>query len=109
MNIANRFQKLFLLVLAFASIATFAPTAAAKKSYAPPEIENFSVTPEYLFPGAELDFTVEGTPHAKASVRISGINRTIPLREVAEGVLRRQLYNQAHRSSGRQQHPARDT
>ena len=86
MNIANRFQKLFLLILAFASIATFAPTAAAKKSYAPPEIENFSVTPEYLFPGAELDFTVEGTPHAKASVRISGINRTIPLREVAEGV-----------------------
>jgi len=86
MNIANRFQKLFLLVLAFASIATFAPTAAAKKSYAPPEIENFSVTPEYLFPGAELDFTVEGTPRAKASVRISGINRTIPLREVAEGV-----------------------
>ena len=86
MNIANRFQKLFLLVLAFASIATFAPTAAAKKSYAPPEIENFSVTPEYLFPGAELDFTVEETPRAKASVRISGINRTIPLKEVAEGV-----------------------
>ena len=86
MNIANRFQKLFLLVLAFASIATFAPTAAAKKSYAPPEIENFSVTPEYLFPGAELYFTVEGTPRAKASVHISGINRTIPLKEVAEGV-----------------------
>ena len=88
MNIANRFQKLFLLLLAFASIATFAPTAAAEKSYAPPEIEieNFSVTPEYLFPGAELEFTVEGTPRAKASVHISGINRTIPLKEVAEGV-----------------------
>ena len=62
MNTATRFQKLFLLLLAFASIATFAPTAAAEKSYPPPEIEieNFSVTPEYLFPGAELEFTVEG-------------------------------------------------
>ena len=86
MNAATRFQKLFLLFLAFASFATFAPTAAAKKSYAPPEIENFSVSPEYLSPGAELEFTVEGTSRAKASVRISGINRTIPLREVSEGV-----------------------
>ena len=86
MNTATRFQKLFLLVLAFASFATFTSTAAAKKDYASPEIEDFSVSPEYLYPGTELDFTVEGTPRSKVSVRISGINRTIPLREVSEGV-----------------------
>lgn len=86
MNTADRFQKLFVLLLALASIATFAPPAAAKKSIAPPEIENFTVTPEELSPGAELIFTVEGTARAQASVRIGGINRIIPLKEVSEGV-----------------------
>lgn len=86
MNTAHGFRKLLVLLLALASIATFAPQAAAKKPVAPPEIENFSVTPEELSPGAELTFTIEGTPRASASVRISGIDRIIPLKEVSEGV-----------------------
>lgn len=87
MSTADRFQKFFVLLFALASIATFAPlAAAAKKAIAPPEIESFTVTPEELSPGAELIFTVEGTRRAKASVRIGGINRTIPLKEVSEGV-----------------------
>lgn len=86
MNHAYRRPNLFVLLLAIASIATFAPVAAAKQPIPPPEIENFTVTPEELAPGVELTFTVEGTPRAKASVRIGGINRIIPLKEVSEGV-----------------------
>lgn len=86
MDTSRRFRKLCVLVLALGSIVAFAPQAAAKKPVAPPEIENFSVTPEELFPGAELTFTVEGTARASASVRISGIERTIPLKEVSAGV-----------------------
>ena len=87
MNSAARLQKFFMLLLALASIAAFTPSAtAAKKVVAPPEIESFTVNPEELSPGAELVFTVEGTPRAQASVRIGGINRTIPLTEVSAGV-----------------------
>jgi len=86
MNTAARVRKLFVLLFALGSIAAFPPQAAAKKYVAPPEIENFSVTPEELSPGVELTFTVEGTPRASASVRISGIARIIPLKEVSEGV-----------------------
>ncbi len=86
MSTVHRLQKFFLLLVAFASIAAFAPPAAAKKAVAPPEIESFTVTPEELSPGAELIFSVQGTPRANASVRIGGINRTVPLKEVSEGV-----------------------
>ena len=86
MNTTVRFRKLFVLLLAVAWLAAFAPPAAAKQPFAPPEIENFYVTPEELSPGAELTFTVEGTPRAKASVRISGVDRIIPLKEVSSGV-----------------------
>jgi len=84
---AAPFKKLIVLLLALGSLAVFAPpAAAAKKSVAPPEIESFTVVPEELSPGAELIFTVEGTPRAQASVRIGGIDRTIPLKEVSSGV-----------------------
>lgn len=86
MNTTPRFQKFFLLLLALASIATFAAPANAQRARGAPEIENFTVTPDVFSPGAELNFTVEGTPRARASVRISGIDRNIPLKEVSEGV-----------------------
>lgn len=86
MNIAARFRKSFVFLLALASIVAFAPQAVAQRRGAPPEIESFTVTPEELSPGAELMFAVEGTPRAQASVRISGIDRNIPLNEVSAGV-----------------------
>ena len=42
MNHAYRRPNLFVLLLAIASIVTFAPVAAAKQPIAPPEIENFT-------------------------------------------------------------------
>ena len=86
MSIGSRFPFFFTLLLATASLVGFTSSASAQKRAAPPEIENFSVTPEELAPGAELTFTVQGTPRGAASVRIGGINRVIPLREVSAGV-----------------------
>lgn len=85
MKTPNRFRKVFLFLLTLASLTGFAPYAAAAKT-PPPEIESFTVTPEQLSPGAALTFTVEGTPRAKASVRIGTIARTIPLKEVSRGI-----------------------
>lgn len=80
-------KNFIVLLLALGSLAVFAPPAAAAKKYvAPPEIESFTVVPEELYPGAELIFTVEGTPRAQASVRLGGINRTVPLTEISAGV-----------------------
>ena len=86
MRIVARFPAVLALVLTLASAMAFTPPASAQRRPAPPEIENFSVTPEDLAPGVELTFTVQGTPRARASVRIGGINKVIALREVSQGV-----------------------
>ena len=78
-------QALLAALLAFA--VTAASAAAAKPAAAAPQIDNFFVEPvDQLVPGAELLFTVEGTPRAQASVRIGGINKNVPLKEVRRGV-----------------------
>ena len=75
-----------LLVALFLSMTAAAPSAAASKAR-PPEIDAFYADPGNQFsPGTEITFTIEGTPKGKASVRITGIPRTIPLSEVDEGV-----------------------
>lgn len=86
MRVVARFPGVLALVLALASVIAFTPPASAQRRPAPPEIENFSITPEEIAPGVELTFTVEGTPRARASVRIGGINKVIALREISEGV-----------------------
>lgn len=85
MNPFNTLRQFFYLILALASLSSFAPMALAARAAAP-EIDQFSMTPEQLAPGSALSFRVEGTPRAKASVRIGTIARTIPLRETARGV-----------------------
>lgn len=51
-----------------------------------PDIESFDVEQvTALDPGTELNFTLEGTPKARASVRIAGLPRTIVLKETSRG------------------------
>lgn len=51
-----------------------------------PDIESFDVEQvTALDPGTELNFTLEGTAKARASVRIAGVPRTINLRETSRG------------------------
>lgn len=86
MNIRNHFSSLFLLLVAFAPVGTISEPAYAQRAGSP-EIDKFYVESDNrLAPGAELTFTLEGTPRGKASVRISGLERTIPLKEVSSGV-----------------------
>ncbi|WP_328700407.1 hypothetical protein [Caenimonas soli] len=76
----------FLLMPVAATIMAL-PLAAQAQPAATPEVEAFEVTSDGgLRPGAQLKFKVEGTPRAQASIRIRGVERNIPLREVARGV-----------------------
>lgn len=89
MNFRKQLCALPFLVLAFAPVALVSLPAHAQKAAktALPEIDNISVSPSNQFaPGTDLTFTVEGTPRGKASVRITGVNRNIPLQEVERGI-----------------------
>ncbi len=86
MNIRRRLLSLFLLLAAFAPVGTVSDPAYAQRAGAP-AIDKFYVdSDDGLTPGAELTFRVEGAPQGKASVRISGLKRNIPLQEVSRGV-----------------------
>lgn len=66
----------------FALLTLFPAFANAKH----PDVESFDVEQvTALDPGTELKFTLEGTPKARASVRIAGLPRTIVLRETSRG------------------------
>jgi hypothetical protein len=59
------------------------PPAAAQG----PSIERFSVAPiDRIEPGAELKFTLLGTPRGNASFTIEGVATNLPMREVKSGV-----------------------
>jgi hypothetical protein len=77
---------LFLLLVAFAPVGTMTEAAYAQRAGSPAIAKFYVDSDNRLAPGAELTFTVEGTPRGKASVRISGLNRNIPLKEVSSGV-----------------------
>ncbi len=87
-----RLQRLlsFLAPLLFIGFTATAPQLAEaqpKGRFEAPEITSFQVNvTEQPVPGSDIDFTLEGTAGGKASVRISGINKTIALREVDPGV-----------------------
>jgi len=51
-----------------------------------PRIDRFEVTPNYLTTGYDLGFTLHGTPQAKASVKIAGVEGRIFLDETRDGV-----------------------
>ena len=87
-----RLQRIFsflspLLFIAFAGLAPQLAEAQPRGRFVAPEISNFQINvTEQPVPGSDIDFTLEGTPRGQASVRISGINKTIALREVDPGV-----------------------
>jgi len=76
----------FFLLLPAAAVLVALPAAAVAQQAAP-EVQSLQVASDGgLDAGSRLQFTVEGTPRAQASVRIQGIQRNIPLREVSRGV-----------------------
>ena len=110
MNIRKHFYSISLLLLAFGSTATVSQSAYARKAapVSPPQIDNFYVTPVNQFtPGTDLTFTIEGTAQGKASVRIGGVARTIPLQEIDRGIYEGE-YTVSSRDRISQQHHARN-
>jgi hypothetical protein len=88
MSNAKRFYSLFLLLAALVPAATISATAHAQ-SAASTRIDKFSVESDNkLATGAQLTFAIEGAPRGHASVRISGVDRNIPLKEMSSGVYR---------------------
>lgn len=71
---------------AAAAPAAVAPSAPQQPAAAPLRIERFSLTPvDKLEPGVDLRFTVLGTPGARGTVGIQGVNRDVPMNEVKPG------------------------
>lgn len=71
-----------------APVAAAAPTPAATPGAATAAvIEKFTVKPiNKIEPGAELKFTVNGTPRAKASFSIDAVAKDVPMVETQPGV-----------------------
>lgn len=83
----RRFGALLALMLGI-MLAPLDPALAAPKKSAPaPQITSFELEPtEKIAAGNELFFRVEGTPGARATVRVTGVTRTLVLQEVDDGV-----------------------
>lgn len=77
-----------LCLLAPAAAVTFATLpATALAQAAAPQVHSFQISSDHgLQPGSRLRFTLEGTPRARASVRIRGLREPIPLAERSPGV-----------------------
>jgi hypothetical protein len=83
-HLRNQVVSLFLLLPVAAAVVSL-PAAAAQP--AAPEVQSLQVSADAgLNAGSSLQFTVEGTPRAQASVRIRGVERNIPLKEASRGV-----------------------
>jgi hypothetical protein len=77
------------LAIAIACAATFAPpeASAAPRRAPAPQISAFEMEPvDKIAAGTELFFRVQGTPQARATVRVAGVPRTLVLQEVDDGV-----------------------
>lgn len=83
-----RFLLLSMPMLAALVLALSPGAAEAQpKSRLRPVISQFDVQQsDQLTPGSDLDFSVEGTPGAQVTVRLSGVNKAIVLREIEGGV-----------------------
>ncbi|MBI3344527.1 MAG: hypothetical protein HY028_06715 [Gammaproteobacteria bacterium] len=67
--------------------ATIAPGLAQAAPVVTPQIDSFEVDAvDKLDPGTDLVFTLEGTPASKATLRITGVKRIIPMQEVEPGI-----------------------
>jgi uncharacterized protein with FMN-binding domain len=86
MKCGLRCFQILLLLLCSGFVASMAG-AAAKKAAPAPVIDNFNIDPaNQIAPGTEIGLFVNGTAKGKATVRITGIARTITLSEVDPGV-----------------------
>jgi hypothetical protein len=84
-QLRNQVAALFLL--APVALTFSALPSAALAQQATPEVRSLDVNSDNgIRPGSRLRFRLEGTPRAQASVRIRGIQASIPLREVERGV-----------------------
>ncbi len=78
--------SLLLMAMAVVAMMSLSPTAHAQRSQKVQIAEFYVDSDDDLIVGSRLEFTVEGSPGAVASVRISGIAGRIPLKEVDSGV-----------------------
>ena len=84
-QLRNHVAALFLLAPAAATLTALPSIVAAQP--ASPQVESFQVASDNgLQPGSRLHFTLQGTPHARASIRIQGVRDRIPLAETSRGV-----------------------
>ncbi len=83
-QLRSHVAALFLLA-PVAGALTALPTAAVAQA-ASPEVNSLQVTSDHgLAPGSRLHFRLQGTPGAKASIRIRGAQAMIPLAERSPG------------------------
>lgn len=76
-----------LCLLAPAAITFTALPATALAQPATPQVLSLAVSTDHgLAPGSRLGFVVNGTPYARAFVRVPGVRGMIPLRETQRGV-----------------------
>jgi hypothetical protein len=84
-HIRNHVAAFFLLLPATTVLLALPGVAAAQS--ASPELRSLEVGTDGGFSaGAELNFTMEGTPRGQARLNLGGVPRTIVLKETARGV-----------------------
>src|SRR5512140_1362381 len=82
-----RNQVAALCLLAPAAVAFTALPATALAQPASLEVYSLQVTSDNgVNPGSRLQFTLRGTPHGRAFVRIRGVREGIALREIDRGI-----------------------
>jgi hypothetical protein len=83
-----RITTLAACLLAPAAVALSAlPATAYAQQVAAPDVQSLDVHSDSdLMPGARLRFRMEGTPGARAVVRVRGVREPIALREVQPGI-----------------------
>ena len=86
-QLRNQVAALFLLAPAAITFTALPSTALAQRAPTALEVQSLDVTSDFgVAPGSRLRFRLEGTPNAQASVRIRGVQSSIPLRETEPGV-----------------------
>lgn len=84
-HIRNQVAALFLLLPAAAALMVVPGTVMAQP--AAPELRSLQVaTDDGLRAGADLQFTVEGTPRGRVHLQLDGVPRSIALEETERGV-----------------------
>lgn len=87
MRISLAVLRLIIPALAVGFMATLPHLAGAQQRKGAPEIHSFAIDASGpVSPGSDVEFTLEGTPRGQASVRMSGVNKNIAMRETSPGV-----------------------